>query len=420
MQFDVDWRQIPLTRSKNSSSNSLGPRLGILLGTFGVLFVASLIPTTAWSQECPEDAPLYCDNCAGYCCPESHPYCTSDCQCAADDGSGGGGGGGSGGDCPSGSYECGEDYCTENGRVCCASVGRPELSCPEGTTCTSDGECIEGENSGGSSSEGSGGQSTQSCPPDQLLTRNTCGESACSCADPCSTAGDCNSGCCIDGYCALPCVCNGEGVVEYDCGSAGAAGDSPYACSASGSRSPGNLALLGALLLVFGILRRRRKQESQSSLPIAATLLPLLLLTGWLTACEHRTSASTKSTTAIENSGPESASPPAPARYHDMFGADDDSRVVIHDSYRAATPPDEEPETVAGTPPTKSSRHASTQIASILKGGPAEDSTSHETRDEQRNILRVSRKSPGETSDTAEQPSNHSAPTIVMMAAPKP
>src|SRR6187551_3186246 len=54
--------------------------------------------------------------------------------------------------CPSGSYQCGADYCTPDGAVCCAGVGLPQYYCPGGTSCQSDGNCDDGSSSNSYSS----------------------------------------------------------------------------------------------------------------------------------------------------------------------------------------------------------------------------------------------------------------------------
>ncbi|HEY6729332.1 MAG TPA: hypothetical protein VI197_35220 [Polyangiaceae bacterium] len=57
--------------------------------------------------------------------------------------------------CPSGTYQCGADYCTPDGAVCCANVGLPQYYCPSGTSCQSDGSCESGASSSVSSSSSS-------------------------------------------------------------------------------------------------------------------------------------------------------------------------------------------------------------------------------------------------------------------------
>src|SRR5688572_15984508 len=57
--------------------------------------------------------------------------------------------------CPSGTYQCGADYCTPDDAVCCANVGLPQYYCPSGTSCQSDGSCESGASSSVSSSSSS-------------------------------------------------------------------------------------------------------------------------------------------------------------------------------------------------------------------------------------------------------------------------
>jgi MYXO-CTERM domain-containing protein len=60
------------------------------------------------------------------------------------------------GSCSDGYYQCGADYCTPTGDVCCASVGYPQGNCPGGDTCNSNGTCSGPSSSAGSSSSGGG------------------------------------------------------------------------------------------------------------------------------------------------------------------------------------------------------------------------------------------------------------------------
>jgi MYXO-CTERM domain-containing protein len=95
----------------------------------------------------------YCTPDGGVCCASAgHPelYCPSGTSCTTDgncvDDSGGGGGGGT---CDAGYYPCGDSYCTPEGGVCCASAGHPELYCPSGSSCTTDGSCVSDGGDGG-------------------------------------------------------------------------------------------------------------------------------------------------------------------------------------------------------------------------------------------------------------------------------
>jgi hypothetical protein len=90
--------------------------------------------------------------------------------------------------CPSGSYQCGADYCTPDGAVCCAGVGLPQYYCPGGSSCQSDGSCDDGSSdvssysssssyTSSSSTTGGGGycpSGSYSCGAD-YCTPNGCG-----------------------------------------------------------------------------------------------------------------------------------------------------------------------------------------------------------------------------------------------------
>lgn len=52
------------------------------------------------------------------------------------------------------------------------------------------------------------------CASGQKATEALCGSDRCGCADPCGTHEDCRSLCCAEGFCALPCVCEGPDPVE--------------------------------------------------------------------------------------------------------------------------------------------------------------------------------------------------------------
>lgn len=64
---------------------------------------------------------------------------------------------------------------------------------------------------------GSDGAGSAQCPGAAVMSVSTCPEDRCGCADPCTTNDDCRSGCCARGYCALACVCDGEGTVQHYC-----------------------------------------------------------------------------------------------------------------------------------------------------------------------------------------------------------
>jgi hypothetical protein len=108
--------------------------------------------------------------------------------------------------CPTGTTPCGANFCSPAGDTCCASVGHPEVSCPNGEACNTDGTC-----------DTTSGGGTFSCESQQMPEYNGCTEGVgqCGCADPCSIGTDCTSGCCSNGYCAFSCVCSGQGFVSH-------------------------------------------------------------------------------------------------------------------------------------------------------------------------------------------------------------
>jgi len=112
--------------------------------------------------------------------------------------------------CPSGTYQCGADYCTPEGAVCCAGVGLPQYYCPSGTSCTSDGDCVSSSSSSGSysssssSTTGGGGYCPSGsyacgadyCTPDGAVCCASVGlpQYYCPSGTSCTSDGDCESG----------------------------------------------------------------------------------------------------------------------------------------------------------------------------------------------------------------------------------
>jgi hypothetical protein len=68
----------------------------------------------------------------------------------------GGSGGGSTSGCASGTVSCGSSYCSPTGNQCCASVGRPDISCRTGSYCTASGCVTSSGSAGGGGTTGSG------------------------------------------------------------------------------------------------------------------------------------------------------------------------------------------------------------------------------------------------------------------------
>lgn len=106
----------------------------------------------------------------------------------------------------------------------------------------------------------------------EILVVNRCndGDDACGCAAPCTAATDCATGCCHQGYCAMACVCGGQGSVAVSpvpevCAQAGSTNLVPEGlapiggfggtgCGASNHAAPSALLLLALVMLT----RRRR------------------------------------------------------------------------------------------------------------------------------------------------------------------
>lgn len=79
-------------------------------------------------------------------------------------------------------------------------------------------------------------------------TQASCGGDTCSCASPCTSGSQCNSGCCDQGFCALSCVCAGQGSVNINCGSGGGGG-----CGCGGGTvAPTANPLAGGMPMLWG------------------------------------------------------------------------------------------------------------------------------------------------------------------------
>lgn len=117
--------------------------------------------------------------------------------------------------CPSGTFACGADYCAPVGRVCCAGVGRPDISCPAGSSCNANGSCTTsggGSSSGGSSSGGGG-----TCPSGTESCGSKCIPAGATC---CSAAGYSGS------YCPQGYYCKTDGTCASQSGSSSGGGSS--------------------------------------------------------------------------------------------------------------------------------------------------------------------------------------------------
>jgi len=148
-------------------------------------------------------------------------------------------------ECPTGEQPCGTQHCAPANKVCCASVGHEELSCPMGTVCQANGTCTSGP----------------TCPVDGgVRTLANCGGDTCSCSAPCRVHEDCESRCCSEaGQCAPACVCRGDGRLYLECQTtaAGYAGKPKSGCTFGGGTSHGSgLFALSLVLLLMGLVRR--------------------------------------------------------------------------------------------------------------------------------------------------------------------
>ncbi len=148
--------------------------------------------------------------------------------------------------CDPGSYQCGSNWCTPNDRVCCASVGRPDANCPQGSTCMANGctssggggdRCGSGQTecSGGCMPSGSVCCSGHYCPGGSSCTADGCsgggggGGGSCAagqvaCSGGCMPAG---SVCCSNHYCPSGSSCTADGCG----GGSGGGGTSAGGCN---------------------------------------------------------------------------------------------------------------------------------------------------------------------------------------------
>ena len=172
----------------------------------GTLAALSLLPREAAADSCPSSSPLECS--AGWCCPY------------------------------------GDEGRTD---VCCNSN-------PQSQGCTKNGNCSTNTNTNTNT--------TVTCTGTAIPTQDTCGESTCSCASPCSSNSDCQTGCCRGGYCALACTCSQGTAVQYNCsGDTETTSDSDSdGCSVAANR-PSRHYLLGLIPVVALLARRARRHK---------------------------------------------------------------------------------------------------------------------------------------------------------------
>jgi len=141
--------------------------------------------------------------------------------------------------CPDGTYECGAEWCTPNGGVCCASVGYPDGYCNSGSTCCPDGTCSSsgacdgggGEDGGGEDGGGEDGGGGGSCDWDAT----DCGGGCCPSGSVCGATG--SGQCCAE---ETPYHCPSEGVCYELPGSCGGGGGASSGGGSGGASDGGN------------------------------------------------------------------------------------------------------------------------------------------------------------------------------------
>ncbi|MDQ3264103.1 MAG: hypothetical protein M3Y59_10635 [Myxococcota bacterium] len=94
------------------------------------------------------------------------------------------------------------------------------------------------------------------CPGGGQNSVASCGGDSCSCASPCTSVSECNSGCCVQGFCALRCACEEDAgvVIERPC-------VPPEDLPAGTGCSSAALPSAGLVAVVAGISRRRQKDH---------------------------------------------------------------------------------------------------------------------------------------------------------------
>jgi hypothetical protein len=142
-----------------------------LLAVLALLLGALSIPTSARAQCGPGETQCgdsYCSDSSYQCCAyvgRPDISCAPGSTCTANgcetSGSDPGGGGVT---CSSGTQLCGSDHCAAIGNECCAYVGRSDISCAPGSTCTPDG-CVSDGGSSDSCGAGTELCGTDHCSP---------------------------------------------------------------------------------------------------------------------------------------------------------------------------------------------------------------------------------------------------------------
>lgn len=132
----------------------------------------------------------------------------------------------------------------------------------------------------------------QACDPGERETEASCGGDSCSCAAACSIGDDCLSGCCDQGFCALSCVCAGQGTVNINCGAGGGCGCGGGTIAPTGQPlAAGSPMLFGFGMIGFGLLASARfiRKNGLRSAGTIASLSLCLLGTAFLTATAFET-----------------------------------------------------------------------------------------------------------------------------------
>ncbi len=111
-------------------------------------------------------------------------------------------------------------------------------------------------------------------------TEASCGGDSCSCAAPCTQNSQCLQGCCNQGFCALECVCAGQGTVNINCSNGGGCGCGGGTISPTMAPLGGGMAMLwGFGLIGVGLMasaRFLRRGGLRSPAAVASLSLALL------------------------------------------------------------------------------------------------------------------------------------------------
>lgn len=118
------------------------------------------------------------------------------------------------------------------------------------------------------------------CQGDDRPTEASCGGDVCSCAAPCSQNSDCEFGCCSGGFCALTCVCDGQGTVNNNCAGGGGCGCGGGTIAPTASPLGGGMAMLwGFSLIGVGLMASARfLRRGGLRSPAAVAALSMVLL----------------------------------------------------------------------------------------------------------------------------------------------